>query len=406
MGVATSSSLRVVPLFVTRERAARVLGALGITRVTETTWLDRIGVPVAAGIRPRAVPGSLCVSAGKGLSVDEAMVGAAMEAIEFAWAEPGRAAIEVVSARPLDVLEGPARPDAFLDFCPMWGQIIDRAAAIDCVRATDIVTGEELLVPAEVVFHPYPPDLDGRQYIGTSTNGLASGNSVDEATVHGLCELVERDVLSFNRIRSHSPRVRLGALPERLRALAARLDRAGFDLVLRALPNPFGLPCFYALVSDREQRRITLPGHGCHPWSEIAATRAVCETIQARLTLIHGARDDLPDIWSKHRGKSRDEVEAMYREVVVSFGASASEIDFADVEDRAGAAPDVAAALGFLVDTLRRAGLARVLRVVYTPPGYPVAVVRVIVPGLEYHARDTRRRGPRLARFIQSLGAR
>jgi ribosomal protein S12 methylthiotransferase accessory factor len=60
---------------------------LGITRVTDTTWLDRIGIPVFASIRPDALKGSLCVNAGKGLRSVEAKIGAYMEAIEFSLAQ-------------------------------------------------------------------------------------------------------------------------------------------------------------------------------------------------------------------------------------------------------------------------------------------------------------------------------
>ena len=82
-----SSSLREAPLEATLARARVVAAQLGITRVTEITRLDVVGVPVFASIRPDALPGSLCVNAGKGMSVDEARVGAYMEAIEFAFAD-------------------------------------------------------------------------------------------------------------------------------------------------------------------------------------------------------------------------------------------------------------------------------------------------------------------------------
>jgi len=87
--VRLSSSLRTTPPEVTLARARAVAPSLGITRVTDITRLDRVGVPVYASIRPTAAPGSLCVNAGKGLHPIEAEVGAYMEAIEFALAEPG-----------------------------------------------------------------------------------------------------------------------------------------------------------------------------------------------------------------------------------------------------------------------------------------------------------------------------
>src|SRR5689334_12365620 len=82
------SSLRAVPVETTIDAAQQASRLLGITRVTDITRLDRIGIPVFASIRPGAQRGSLCVHAGKGLTLLEAMASAWMEAIEFAMAEP------------------------------------------------------------------------------------------------------------------------------------------------------------------------------------------------------------------------------------------------------------------------------------------------------------------------------
>src|SRR3954447_17330325 len=96
--VRPTPSLRAVRPAVTRRRAREMARALGISRVTDVTRLDTVGVPVFASIRPDTQPGSLCVNAGKGLRADEARVGAYMEAIEFAFAEYNRGGLEVVHA--------------------------------------------------------------------------------------------------------------------------------------------------------------------------------------------------------------------------------------------------------------------------------------------------------------------
>src|SRR4026208_582474 len=81
-----SSSVREVKIATTLKRAKQFSRNLGITRVTNVTRLDRVGIPVFCSIRPDAQRGSLCVNAGKGLTEEEACVGAYMEAIEFALA--------------------------------------------------------------------------------------------------------------------------------------------------------------------------------------------------------------------------------------------------------------------------------------------------------------------------------
>ena len=393
--VELSSSFREVEPESAYERASRVARELGITRVTDITRLDRIGVPVCIAVRPDALPGSLCVNAGKGLALAEARVGAIMEAIEYAWAEPRRAGLAPVLGRLRDVLDGAAH--ACLDLCPVLDQTLDLDAEIELVAVADLATGAPTMVPAELVLHPLPQQR-GRQFFGTNTNGLASGMTVEEATLHGLAELIERDVLAFHRVFPSSRRIRLGSLPPRLAELAGAIRAARFDLHVRAIDNPFGLPCIAALVTDPDQWRMTMRGEGCHLSSSIAAVRAITESIQARLSLIHGGRDDLVNIWARQHGRSEDEIEARYRDAIAHF-AGGDEIAFADVVDRAGEVASIPEAIALLVRALADAGLPTVLRHVYTPPNYPVQVVRVIVPGLENYTHELRRVGPRLKAY-------
>lgn len=391
-----SSSLRTAPVAETLARARALAPTLGITRVTDITRLDRVGVPVFVSIRPDAERHSVCVSAGKGLRPEEAEAGAYMEAIELSWAEHRRARrnVELVSAS-ARALGTPERPFAVLDHCPLWGRVIDLDAPMWCVRAEALDGGPARLVPAESVLHPLPPELGGARYFGTHSNGLASGNSVDEASVHGLCEVLERDVTSFHELLDDSRVVRPETLPEAVRAIAAQLSRIGFELIVRYLPNPFGLPAFTAVVFDRAQPELTSPGDGLHLVRDIALMRAVCETAQARLGFIHGGRDDLQDVYQRYAGLAPGEKAELFERELDKMRRGPT-VDYAEVPDRVDDASDVSTALRALTTTATAAGLSGVLRVVYTPSDYPVHVVRVLVPGLELSSKDTLRMGPRL----------
>lgn len=395
------SSYREVAIETTLARAQQVAPQLGISRVTEITYLDRIGVPVFVAIRPDAQPGSICVSAGKGMTADEARIGAYMEAIELAWAEYGRTRTPLSTIPSGEVLDGASRPEALLDFCPSWGQVLDRTADMQCVRAADIVTGESYLIPAETVFHPLPTELGGVRYFGSGSNGLASGNTVLEATVHALAEVIERDVTSFHNARDASRLVRKDTLPEPISGLLAHLSEQGFELVVRALPNPFGLPCFMAVSFDRSQPEVTLRGDGCHPVRSIALLRAVTETIQCRLSLIHGGRDDLANVHRPFKSLSPEEKAEAYAAVLGGLLSDPQPIAYTDLPDHAGIVGDLPGCLALLIARLYTVGFPRVLRFVYTPPDYPLQVVRVIVPGLECYSRDTNRIGPRLRRYLR-----
>jgi len=394
------SSFRQVPVEETLRRARGIAKSVGISRVTEVTYLDRIGIPVFVAIRPDAQPRSVCVSAGKGLTAADARIGAYMEAIELAWAEHVRARVPIVTARARDLLDGAQRPRAVLDFAPTWGTILDLDAPMLCVEAADIEGDARFLVPAEAVLHPLPDSFGGMRYFGTGSNGLASGNSVEEATVHGLAEVIERDITSFHNVRDGARLVRPETLPEVVRDLRQRIDAAGFELVVRYLPNPFGLPAFMAVSFDRNQPEITLRGDGCHPSKEVALLRAVTETIQCRLSLIHGGRDDLDVVYRPVAPLPQEERASLYKRVLTRLSQDPAPLDYADIADRSDGVRDLSSCLARLLSPLREAGISRVLRVVYTPNDYPVQVVRVIVPGLECYSRDTRRIGPRLRRFI------
>ena len=51
-------------------------------------------------------------------------------------------------------------------------------------------------MPAGAVYHPYESSKD-LQLFRSNTNGLASGNNLEEAILHAMCEVIERDAWSI-----------------------------------------------------------------------------------------------------------------------------------------------------------------------------------------------------------------
>jgi len=392
------SSLRSAAAADTLDRVRKLAPELGIVRVTEVTWLDRVGVPVFVSIRPTAPV--ICVCAGKGLTAAEAKVGAYMEALEMAWSEVGRSTLAIEKRTGRAVLDANRDPGSFLSLCPIWGQAIDLDAPLLCTPMQPLDGGPSVYVPSELVFFPLPTELGGMRYFGSTTNGLASGNTVLEATVHALTEVIERDVTSFHNVDDHAVRVRPETLPAPLAELAARMDRAGLGLIVRALPNAFGVPVFTAITFDRSQPWVTLRGDGCHPTRSIAATRAVSETLQCRLSLIHGGRDDLTNVYKAFPNLSNDEKAKIY-EADLQALLDGESVAYDDVLDALPEPRDLDECLRILCERVGAAGFPRILRAVYTPEDYPVQVVRIIVPGLECYSRDARRIGPRLRRVLR-----
>jgi ribosomal protein S12 methylthiotransferase accessory factor len=392
-----SSSLRTTPPEVTRARAAALAPSLGITRVTDVTRLDRVGIPVYVSVRPSAVPGSLCVNAGKGLHPIEAEVGAYMEAIEFALAEPGAAGVPIVTATCRDVLDGKRRPEAIIDLCPRMNVRVRLDAPLACVEAEDIVTRETALVPAELVFIPFRQGPRRASLFGATSNGLASGNTELEATVHGLCEVLERDIKSFEAVEDTSVPVDLDSVEGPARVLVDTIRAADLDLYVRTARNAFGMAYFFAIINDRDSYAPHLlnGGFGCHPHRSVAFVRAVAEAAQSRLSFIHGGRDDLTDVQVRYRGWSAKRKRA-FVEAVVGRAAQGAPLRMDAVDDLSATVTSVETCAAVVLERLSALGFERVYRVTFTSPEDDLQVVRVIVPRAELFTENVPRLGVRL----------
>ncbi len=396
-----TSSLRKASLSDTLAHARKLAVQFGITRVTNTTWLDKIGIPVFASIRPDAVEGSLCVSAGKGMRAEEAQVGAYMEAIEFAVAEYRNRNIDVFISTPRRVAAQSGFAHDFVDFCPILGAPIDPDGLLVCVHAQDIATGKLFAVPAELIFSPFSEN-QGQRIFGTSTNGLSSGNSVDEASVHGIAEIVERDVQAFNFMKDTS-RLMLRDCPvDTLDPLFCRIEAAGLSAVVRYTPSVIGLPYVQGFIMEPfDDAPIAIScGSGLHLCRDIASVRGLAEAAQSRLSYIHGGRDDLIERFKYFSANDRQaELDAVAR-LRSHINDPSEAIAYSQIEDANAQIDNIDSALECLLKRLRSQGFSQVLRVVLSKNDSPLAVVKIVIPGMESFQPALKRAGPRLSRYI------
>jgi len=373
----------------------------GVSRVVDTTRLDRIGIPVYASIRPDAPASSICVNAGKGFTHAEAKIGAYMEAIEFSFAVPGRNVAQARLVTPADIVSSFKDGIRFLDFAPCIGRKVEATDAIAAVAGREGLSGlGEVLVPAELIFHPYD-DNPGVALYGSTTNGLASGNTRQEALVHGLAEVMERHVSAFELVRNTSALVTLDDAPPKVRSMVQRIETAGLRCHLRHAANEFGLAYFTAHVLEPDERApISIAsGFGFHPNREIAAVRAIAEAVQGRLSYIHGGRDDLMKRYRWAERVGQDKELASTRQARDDVADGSRRISFGDVPDAD--VGSLAAAQQCLFDALRRVGLNHVVEVALTDDDYPFQVVKVVVPGAEAFNLESQRVGPRLLKFVR-----
>ena len=368
----------------TLARVEKALPAAGITRVADITSLDRVGIPVFSSIRPTAGRGAISVYNGKGATPTEARVSAIMEGIERYSAEVPEGA-ELRIDRYEEVRRDATVLDPLLLVLP---RNADPMMPIPWVEGYDLLQEEEVMVPASAVFHPLPAKYS--QLFRTSTNGLASGNTLEEAVFHALMEVIERDAWSLAEAsRNTGPRVTRinGDLPG---DLLSRFESAEVEVRVKDITSDLCIPTFAAVSDDlrlRDPMLLTI-GMGTHTSAGIALLRALTEVAQSRLTQIHGAREDTPTAdMRKRMGYERARRMNRY------WFDSPGEEPFADVPSFD--SDDFLTDIRMTLARLDAAGMDRVIVTDLTRPEINVPVVRVIVPGLEVYAMDPERMGAR-----------
>ncbi len=399
-----TTSLRSRPIAETLQIARRYAVAHGISRVTDITRLDRIGLPVYASIRPNAMRGSLCVSAGKGLRPEEAEIGAYMEALELSFAEPGKAGL-TIEAKPLTALAGcQENPNNILAYCAVQNAAFTENTVFDAVLAEELFTGATGYIPAELVLLPFASQHQAGRYFGSSSNGLASGNQLTEATLHALLEVAERDIMSFQTVHDASVIVDPTTLPPAVADIQAKINEAGFELVVRHMDNPLGLPYFVAAVIDdlHVDPLYISGGYGCHCYKGIALMRAVTEAVQSRLSYIHGGRDDLADSHRYFGHMSEQQRMAYFSQLTATLRAGNNQLHYGSIGEFAPSDGSLTGLLRALMHHLHGLGFTSMYRVAYTQPHEPIQVVRVVVPHMEFYTKDNNRIGNRLKAYVRS----
>jgi len=381
---------RAVPPEETLSRIESKMATAGITRVADITDLDRIGIPVFSSIRPTADDGAISVYNGKGATPEEAKVSAMMEGIERYSAEVHDR--EMVTGRfsELDSCGNALNPDELI-----LPQSTDPDQSIQWINGYDLVNDEEILVPASAVFHPLPLSKDHATLFRTNTNGMASGNELEEAIFHGLSEVIERDAWSLvEASRNAGPNI-ISPDNGMVGDLMDRFSDAEVSVQIRDMTSDIGIPTFAAVSDDlllKDPALLTI-GMGTHTNAYVAMLRAITEVAQSRLTQIHGAREDTTV--AEFRTKiGYERTKRLNRHWFgASDGTGEGDRDFDSITSFE--SDDFLDDIGYMIRNLEGAGMDRAIVVDLTRSEIDVPVVRVIVPGLEVYAMDSERSGTR-----------
>lgn len=260
--------------------------AYGITRVANITGLDDIGIPVYIAIRPNSK--SLSVAQGKGISHELAKLSAIMESIEVWYAEnmTDKAIVQ----------RGVYQSDSDMIAPTLFSSSVSSTDEFDWIEVTNLIDKNSKLLPKAL----YSLDTtEENQVFDVSSNGLASGNTNDEAIIHSLCELVERDATTKwyekpEREQDESLLQLETINNESLLRLQQKIAAKGLTLFVWDITTINAIPAYYCALLEEDTVPYTLfTGQGAHFDSDVALSRAITEACQARLTFISGSRDDI-----------------------------------------------------------------------------------------------------------------
>ena len=388
--VSKDTGIRTMPPEETLKRVIPLLEKAGMDPLEDITGKDNIGIPVYSVYRKETAKGTFGNYNGKGATPEQAMASAVMEAMERYSAEM-RDTDEIVFGTIQQVRDnGPMiGPDDLILPARVMNNL--EVADIAWTTAYDMMQGEEVWVPACAVFYPYYPDGD-LQLFRFHTNGIASGNTLEEAILHGMFEVIERDAWSiaeaFDRTNADVIIDDEDSVPGRL---LKQFRDNGVEIKLKDLTTDVGVTTIGASSDDVRTKDPELLniGVGTHLNPEIAAIRALTEVAQSRTTHKHGLKVNA-QLVKVTKDMGYDKVKAVNR---LWYSDNEKKVNLSDMQDES--TPYVLDDIEKVMGKLYESYFERVVVADLTRPEIGVPTVRVIIPGMEVSTMDSEREGPR-----------
>jgi ribosomal protein S12 methylthiotransferase accessory factor len=383
---------------------------IGVTRLADITDMDILGIPNFSAVLP-GTEDYIWVYSGKGPTRLDAKASALMESIERYCSLPSSNQNKMIQGSYKDVskLSKTLHPSNVVE--PMLFEY-DEEMIMDFMPGYDLINKEQILVPTPLAlfrYSPNPPAVNPFAY--HHTNGLASGNVLEEAICHSLCEVIERDATSLAELKASAiPYNILRTMTKYLSDNGLEIDRilstefvdddtkfvdvdisdinfkpvsnlvkkfndAKIPLIIKDITSPIGIPTFNASSIEwiTEDYGYLAEGHGTHPDARIALLRAITEVSQTRAANIQGARDDLRKI---SYGNSNSDEKKTWQ-----FMKSKNSINFSKIKTYVN--DDILDDIKLILSRLNSNGMKQVIVVDLTQPQIMIPVVRTIVPGLE-----------------------
>lgn len=401
---------RIQPVETTLEKVVPMINEIGISRIANITNMDRLKIPNYSSILP-GTEDYIWVYGGKGPTKNHARASAIMESIERFSSLPKNYPNKLIrgSYEELSKSYNVLKYDEVVE--PLSFSLDDKMMMDYCI-GFDLLNEKSILVPASLVIFkhiPKPPSVN--PYAFYHTNGLASGNVLEESVCHALCEVIERDSTSIaefvssafqyhilrtiensfiqrgmhlNNVESKKfiddntiyPDVILKDIDNKYcQKLLKRFEVCQIPLIVKDITSDLGIPTFIASSVEwiNHDYGYLVEGHGSHPDSRIALIRSITEVSQSRAANIQGSRDDLRKM--KYDFDDSDDKRSW------QFIKSSRHIKFSEINSYYN--DDILDDVKLILSKLKEKGLEKAIFVNLTNPKLNIPVVRVIVPGLE-----------------------
>ncbi|MQY12498.1 hypothetical protein SRB5_26320 [Streptomyces sp. RB5] len=288
----------------------------------------------------------------------------------------------------------------------------DASTPMDWVWGHELSGGEPLLVPADIGFYQYEYNFrmarraartagtrHHRHYFHESSSGCAAGGSFEEAALHSLFELAERDAFltAWHRAAPLPAITTESVTDPAASALIELIESRGYDVHLLVATRDIPLPVVWVLAVHRTggfPATFTSAGSGAEPGSAIRS--ALQEVAQLVTNPVDWERADvepmLADPWRVEELEDHVHLytlpEALPRATAALGGPTLTLAEaFPDWPGtlREAGGGDVRGALDWMAARFADAGMPRIVLVDQTTREHAdngIAVVKAVVPGI------------------------
>ena len=317
-----------------------------------------------------------------------------------------------------------------LTLCLPAGSPVGRDTVLDWVEAKRWADGSTVLVPIDLAAYSSRELTPGyRPFTTIISNGMGAGPDLDWAIGHGLCEILQRDGngLLFRALDQGVVIDLPDPAPAGVAELLDRFAAARIRVLPKFATDEFGIANVYCVGADRGEPPVpimaTACGEAAHPDAAQALAKAIAEfaASRARKAFAHGpmalAERFAPPgyvarFMAQAGGAAKSSDPRAFREMqrwtrtdaatVRGWlaGTVLSERGRRDVATLPHAVVPDARARGTLARTAVEAAGFDILHVDMSPAGRALAIVKVIVPGMEVETMSYYRIGERNTRKL------